>query len=139
MKIDLPLFDDESQDAAVSSIVQKLQRAMSALERALARIRVDGTLIIGGGREITKHFSATVVWDPPNLNDATQTTKDVTVTGVRLADNNTVTCGFTESLQGMLMTAYVSADDTVTAVLRNQTGGALNLASGNLTADVWKH
>lgn len=116
-----------------------MREFISALQLEFARRPVNGPLIVGGGRTITKHFSKTVTWNPANLNDGTQTTQDVTVTGVRLADANTVTAGFNADLQGMQLTGYVSADDTVTVVLRNETGGALNLASGSLTVDVWKH
>jgi hypothetical protein len=49
-----------------------------------------------------------------------------------------VAVGFSLDLQGMTLTGYVSVAGTVTCVLRNGTGGAMDLGSGTLRADVWR-
>lgn len=112
---------------------------LRALELFLDRIHINGPIIIGGGTKIDKYFSESVTWDPPNVGNGAQATTTVTVTGVRLADANPVIAGFSRDLQGMRLTGYVSADNTVVCVLRNDTGGALDLASGTLRVGVWRH
>ena len=110
---------------------------MARLSRAFRSINKDGPIIIGGGAPITKHLSATATYDPPSIAAGAQTTTTVTVNGAALGDE--VTCSFDKDLQGMQMTAYVSATDTVTVVIRNGTGGAIDLASGTLRVSAWQH
>lgn len=43
---------------------------------------------------------------------------------------------FDQDLGGLIMNSYVSANDTVTILLRNETGGAVNLA-GKFRCYVW--
>lgn len=96
-----------------------------------------GSLVIGNGTVILKHLSGTATWNPASLADAAQTTTTVTVTGAAVGD--TVAVGFSQDLQGLQLSGYVSATNTVTVVLRNGTGAAVDLASGTLRADVWQH
>lgn len=117
----------------------RMRELLRALEIEFQRRPVHGPLIVGGGRTVTKYFSETVTWNPPSVNDAAQTTTTVAVTGVKLSEYNTVAVGFNKDLQGMLLTGYVSADDVVTCVLRNDSGGPLNLDEGSLTVSVWRH
>ncbi len=58
----------------------------------------------------------------------------VTVTGAVLG--NTALAAFSLDLQGITIAASVSAADTVTVTLRNNTGGVLDLGSGTLSATV---
>ena len=75
--------------------------------------------------------------DFPSINDGAQTTTTVTVTGAALGDFvEAVSVGV--DLAGTVLTGYVSAADTVTVVLRNGTGGAVNLASTTLRVRVRK-
>lgn len=71
-------------------------------------------------------------YNPPSLADGAGTTTSVTVTGALLGDF--ALASFSLDLQGILMTAYVSTNDTVSIRLQNETGGVLDLASGTLTA-----
>jgi hypothetical protein len=92
----------------------------------------------GAASPIAKHLSATVGWDPPSLAAAAQTTVSLGVTGAALGD--TVAVGFTQVLSGMILTGQIIAADTGMAVLYNGTGTAgLNVNSGMLRMDVWKH
>jgi hypothetical protein len=75
-------------------------------------------------------------YDPPSLTTGTQTTTTVTVTGAVLGDYALASFSLTTS--GILVSATVSATDTVTVVFLNMTGGTLDLASGTLRARVWK-
>ena len=62
----------------------------------------------------------------------------LTVSGAAVGD--TVTCGHTTITADLWqISCYVSAADTVRAVLKNHSGGAIDAASGTLRADVWKH
>jgi len=130
-RFELPHFDDAYDGPKMRDLVGRLTAFLSGL-------RPNGTLIVGGGRAITKFFGATVTWDPANVANGSQVTTTVTVTGVKLASYNIAMAGFNKDLQGMRLTAYVSADNTATVVLRNDTGGAINLAEGSLTVGVWR-
>jgi hypothetical protein len=102
----------------------------------LLRVDDNGTKI-GEGSYITKHLSGSTTWNPAEVADGAQATTTVTVTGA--AASNPVVVAFGQDLQGMQLTGYVSAANTVTVVLQNNTGGAIDLASGTLVADVWQH
>lgn len=81
---------------------------------------------------------ATAVWDPANLANAGGTSSQgITVAGVAFGD--VVDVGAPYSLQGLLATGSVlTAGPTGTVVIRlhNNTGGAINLASGTWTVVV---
>lgn len=79
---------------------------------------------------------ATATWDPGSVSSGAQTSTTVTVTGAAVGDS--VRATFSLSLAGLQMTAYVSAANTVTVLLGNLTGGAVDLASGTLTVTVSK-
>ena len=87
---------------------------------------------IGGSSQQALTGSAT--YDPPSIASGAQSTTTVTVTGAAVGDHVTMT--FSQSLGGLVLTGYVSAANTVTAVFANLTGGAVDLASGTLTATV---
>jgi len=78
-----------------------------------------------------KVYNGTATIDPASIATGAQATATITVTGAVLGMS---AMAFPPaSLQGLQLTAYVSAADTVTIVLKNDTGGAVDLASG-----VWK-
>jgi len=72
-------------------------------------------------------------WDPPSLAAGASTT--TTITGVNAAMGDYVTgVSFTNDLQGMTLSAYMSALTVITVVLTNTTAGTIDLASGTLRA-----
>jgi hypothetical protein len=74
------------------------------------------------------HYEVTFTWNPADIaSGAGETSAGVTVTGAALGDHVQVLAPY--DLQGLTLTGYVSAADTVTARLDNQTGGNVNLAS----------
>lgn len=77
-----------------------------------------------------------VVYDPPLVAQGTQATTTVTATGAALGDY--VAASFSLDLQGMMISGYVSAANTVTVAFRNGTLADLNLASGTLKVRVTK-
>lgn len=76
-------------------------------------------------------------WDPPSIADGAVTTTTVTVTGAAVGDRAVASLS-TLGSSVALLSAHVSAADTVLVVLLNKTGGALDLASGTLNVDVWR-
>ena len=61
-------------------------------------------------------------------------TTTVTVTGAALGDF--AMASFSLDLQGILLTAYVSAADTVSVRFQNETTGTIDLGSGTIRARV---
>lgn len=86
-------------------------------------------------RKGVSEFSGSATYDAANLVDGAGATTTVTVTGAVLGDFVTGV-SFDKDLQGITVTAYVSAADTVAVRFQNETGGAIDLASGTLRVRV---
>jgi hypothetical protein len=82
----------------------------------------------------SERFTGFKTWDPGSIAAGAVETTTVTVTGAAMGDAVIVSLG--ASLAGMTLTGYVSAADTVTVVLKNETAGAVDLASSTLRAEV---
>ncbi len=82
-------------------------------------------------------LSGSKTFDPSNLADGAGETTTVTVTGAALGDF-VEGVSFSNDLQGMTVTGYVSAANTVSVRFQNESGGALDLASGTLRVEVRK-
>lgn len=91
--------------------------------------------IIYGSADTVLYGSTT--FNPADLTDGTGETATVTVTGAGLGDF-VEAVSFSLDLQGISLTAYVSATNTVSVRFQNETGGNLNLASGTLRVIVRK-
>jgi len=91
-------------------------------------INWDGTTTIG--RTGSKTF------DAPSIANGASTTTTVTVSGAKVGDSARAAMAIT--IAGLSMTAYVSATNTVTVVLTNNTGSAVDLASTTLYASAWR-
>lgn len=81
-----------------------------------------------------KVFNGSATYDPGSLADGAGVTTTVTVTGAALGDY--AEASFSLDLQGITLTAWVSAADTVSVRFQNETTGTLDLASGTLRARV---
>lgn len=79
---------------------------------------------------------ATATWDPASIANGATATTTVTVSGAALGDF--ALASFSLSLSGLSLSAYISAANTVTVVLTNNSGAAVNLASGTLAVLVFK-
>jgi hypothetical protein len=77
------------------------------------------------------------IWNPAAIAAAGYEAKSVTVPGAAVDDFVMVSLS-TMLTNDMMLTASVSAADTVTAILFNPTAGALNLGSGTLRVLVFK-
>lgn len=78
----------------------------------------------------------TTTWDPGSIADGDEEAKEITVTGAVLGD--LVLASFSLDVQDLVLRASVTAADTVTAILANNTGGAIDLGSGTLKAKIIK-
>ena len=87
-------------------------------------VQADGLTPKGASLEGSATYNA------PSIASGGTTTTTVTVTGAVLGDY--AQASFGTSLVGLVCTAYVSAANTVTIVLYNPTGGAIDLASTTL-------
>lgn len=88
------------------------------------------------GATTWRNPQGSAVVDPANVANGASTSGTITATGAALGDTAIAT--FSLSLQGMNLSAFVSAANTVTWVLTNNTGGALDLASGTMRVKVTK-
>lgn len=73
-------------------------------------------------------------YDAPNILSGGSASSTITVTGAAVGNDVTVTFGV--SLAGLMLTSYVSSANTVTFVLYNPTGGAIDLGSTTVKAIV---
>lgn len=80
-------------------------------------------------------LTGSAVYDTASLADGAGVTTTVTVTGAALGDFVLgVSLGL--DLQGLTVTAYVSATDTVAIRIQNESGGAIDLASTTIRVAV---
>ncbi len=85
-----------------------------------------------GFRRIFVGLQASTTYDASNLADAAGETTTVTVPGAQLGDF--AIASLAVSTQGITVTANVTAANTVSVRVQNESGGALNLASTTLRA-----
>ena len=140
MRAEFGRFEDQYEGPALG---RRLRQLADELERLFAKIRPDDQLIIGGGTPIKKYLSTTATWNPGALAkigygvSVSRTTTTVTLTGAALGD--IALASFSLDLQGLKLRAYVSSANTVTVVLSNDGGVAVDLASGTLRVSVLQH
>ena len=96
--------------------------------------KVAGTNVAAGTWVREGGLAGSKTHDWLSLATGAEATTTVTVTGALLGDF--AEASMSVSLQSMKLSAFVSAADTVTVVLRNDTGAAVDLASGTLRARV---
>ncbi len=82
------------------------------------------------------HFYASATWDAASIADGDEEAKDVTVTGAALGDHAVASLSI--DLTDLVLDAQVTVADTVTCVLANNTGGAVDLASATVYVRVFK-
>jgi hypothetical protein len=82
------------------------------------------------GQSVTKFAIASVTEDWGSVADGNEEVQEVTVTGSQLGDFAFPSMSIDTT--DITLTATVTAADTVTVVLANNTGGAIDLASATL-------
>jgi len=78
--------------------------------------------------------SVTTTWDAASTIDGNEDAVDVTVVGAKLGDFALASLGI--DITDMILSASVTAANTVTCVLANNTGGTIDLASATLRVKV---
>lgn len=122
-----PLGDVETRQgvrSAVKSIWSYLSRFFESDFRYKSQIASELTPLYGEA-----------AYAPGSLADGAQATISITVPGATFG--YTIDLSYDKTLQALQATAYVSAANTVTVVLKNNTGGAITLAAGRWRAYVW--
>jgi hypothetical protein len=112
---------------------------------ALGNISADGNFIIStdgngisfaNGSSITSGFLNGSVSYTQTISTNTQATATVTVTGAALGDF--ALASLSVSAAGLIVTAYVSATNTVTVLMRNETGASITLSGATIKVKVTK-
>ena len=81
-------------------------------------------------------LSGSVTWDAASIADGNEEAKELTVVGAELGDF--VLSSLSADISGLVFDAQVTAADTVTAILANNTGGAVDLGSCTLSVLIVK-
>jgi len=79
-------------------------------------------------------LQASITYDPPSLATGEGVTTTLTVPGAAFGDF--ARASFSLDQQGMTLTAWVSAADTVSVRFQNGTAGVVDLGSGTLRVRV---
>jgi hypothetical protein len=90
----------------------------------------------GDGDAASTYLSGIATYDPASLGDGVGATTTVTCTGAALGDF--AEASFSNDLQGITLTAWVSVANTVSVRFQNESGGTLDLTSGTLRVRVRK-
>lgn len=81
-------------------------------------------------------LQASDTWDPGNIADGAEEAHDVICDDAELGDF--ALASFSNDVTDLVLNAQVTAANTVTCVLSNNTGGAVDLASGTIRVRVFK-
>lgn len=127
-------------DAGDAAVTTAFEAADTALEAAILGLPDPFTQYLTNARgdaryaQLSTVLQASATYDPPSLADGVGTTTTVTCTGAALG--GFARAAFSLDLQGISVTAYVSAANTVAVRFQNESGGTLDLASGTLKVRV---
>lgn len=126
-----------ARDTEVVTAANAAQAAAEATAAAALVAHVGAADPHTGYVRESQVLDGSATYDPPNLPDGDGATTTVTVTGAVLGDF-VVGVSFSLDLQGVTVSAYVSASNTVSVRFQNESGGAIDLGSGTLKVRVWK-
>lgn len=82
------------------------------------------------------HFEGSATWDAGSIDDGNEEAKEVTVTGATLGDHAIASLSI--DISDLVLDAQVTAANTVTCILANNTGSAVDLASATVYVRVFK-
>lgn len=106
----------------INATLQDIVRAINALNQTLS----DNLAV--------PPVRGSATYNPPSLVSGASATTTISITGAIMG--RFALASFSLDLQGITLSAYVSAAGTVTCVFFNGTAGTLDLASGTLAAIV---
>lgn len=113
----------------MTGAVETLIRELARLTRRVEQLET---------REGPTRLTATTTWDPALMAAGAAVSTTVTVTGAAV-DDVAIAQHDQIGANDVIVSAFVQAADTVRVVLRNETGGNLDVASGTLRVDVLTH
>lgn len=87
-------------------------------------------------RDSSFSITESITYDPPTVGSPSLGASPAVITVPGAALGDVVLAAFSLDLQGMQLSAYVSAPNTVEVLFLNFTGGAINLASGQLKVGI---
>lgn len=130
---DIPatLARDTEVSAAIAAAIIALQAQADPFPIYQTQTEGDARYV-----QLSTVLNGSKTYDPPSLADGVGTTTTVTVTGLALGDF--VLASFSLDLQGITVTAWVSAIDTASVRFQNESGGTLDLVSATLRVRGWK-
>ena len=82
------------------------------------------------------HLYGTATWNPGSIADGNEEAKVVTVSNAVLGDM--AIASFSLDVTDLTLDAQVTAADTVTCVLANNTDGAIDIGEGTVSVRVFK-
>jgi hypothetical protein len=94
------------------------------------------TLNLDATGVVSTVLQASATWDAGSIADGNEEAKDVTVAGAAIGDVVEVIAGL--DVADLAIVGSVTAEDTVTVQLLNNTGGAVDLASQSVSVNVKK-
>lgn len=119
-------FDQTPRVSEPPKTLSDLWETLLSIFAHLARLKIQLE------RNVPEYQNGSATFDPANLVDGAGATTTVTVTGSVLGD--LAFASFSLDLQGITLTAWVSANGTVSVRFQNESGGALDLGEGTLRA-----
>ena len=87
-------------------------------------------------RLILDDLKGSATWDAGSIADGDEEAKEVTVTGAAIGDYAIASLSI--DIADLVLDAQVTAANTVTCILANNTGGAIDLASATVYVRVFK-
>jgi hypothetical protein len=75
-------------------------------------------------------YDGSATWNPAEIANGAEEAKEVTATGAQLGDF--AIASFSLDVTDLVLDAQVTAANTVTCILANNTGGAIDLAEGTV-------
>jgi hypothetical protein len=120
MKIDKVPEPDENQEGYPNTYLRELYDYLEILQQ---KVYEDD-------------ISASATWDAGSIADGDEEAKDVTVTGAVLGDYAIASLSL--DIVDLVLDAQVTAANTVTCVLANNTGGAIDLDSATVYVRVFR-
>lgn len=115
-----------TQNTDIVTAIQNNGKILGQIQAALAAI----TVAIAAA--FPPPINGSTSWSPGSVTSGSRASTTITVAGVSLGYYAIASLGV--DLQGQVLEAYVSAANTVTLLLTNDTGGSINL--GAVTATV---
>lgn len=120
-----PRIDFRPEDETTLTLASHIDALIDWAEKLRRRL----------GRLIPHYHTATATYDPANLADGAGVTTTVAVTGAEAGQ--IAMASFSLPLQGVMLTAWVSAADEVSVRFQNETGAPVDLGSGALVVYVY--